>query len=207
MREVPTVQEARPRPSPREVLGHAGRGRGAALPQHPQLHEGRFGEGDKPGLDQHLLDRSVELLDDLFHHLELLRRPPGYNHVALVINEILGAQEEIRDRSLQPRQGRGLVVDELIELLNFGDGNGRAGGSLCFGRVRSAEFSRQHEPLAQSVKAGFLHQLLGVFRIHHPNQLVADLELQIIIAADVPQELAQLHFVEVHTQHLLQGRQ
>ena len=60
-------------------------------------------------------------------------------------------------------------------------------------RVRRAEFRRQHEALAQPVKAGFFHQPLGVFRIHHPDQLVADLELQIIIASDVAEELAQLH--------------
>ena len=207
LREVPAVQQAGSRSCSRKVRGDAGGGRAAALPKHPQLHEGRLGERDKPSLDQHLLDRAVELLDDPFHHIELLRRPPGNHHVALEINEILGAGEEVRDRSLQCWQSRGQVVDELIELLNFVDGNVRAGGGRCLGRVRHAEFSRQHETLAQPVKAGLLHQFLGVFRIHHPDQLVADLELQIIIAADVPQELAQFHFVQVHTQHLLQGRQ
>ena len=90
LREVPAVQQARPRPSSRKVRGHARGGRSAALPEHAQLHERGFGEGNKPGLNQHLLDRAVELLDDLLHHVELLRRAAGDHHVALIVNIILG---------------------------------------------------------------------------------------------------------------------
>src|ERR1017187_411324 len=70
LREIPTVQQARPRPPTREVLGYAGGGRGAGLPEDPQLHESRFGEGDEARLNQHLLDWAVELLDDLLHHID-----------------------------------------------------------------------------------------------------------------------------------------
>ena len=188
MREVPAVQQARPRPAPGVIRGHARGGRGAALPKHTQLQEGRFGEGDEARLDEHLLDRAVELLDDVFHYVQLLRRAPGDDQVALVIDHVLGAGEQVGNGSLQGRQGRRQVVDKLIELLNFVDGNSRAGGGRCFGRVRKSEFGGQHEALAQPVKARFLHQPLGVFRVHNPDQLVTDLELQFVVAADVAEE-------------------
>ena len=104
------------------------RARAAILPQHPQLQEGWFGQGDKPSLDQHLLDRTVEFLDDVFHHVQLLRRASGHDQVALVIDHVFRAGEQVGDGSLQGRQGRREVVNKLIELLNFDDGNGRAGG-------------------------------------------------------------------------------
>src|ERR1017187_6268413 len=63
LREVPAVQQARPRPSPREVRRHAGGGRAAGLPKDAQLHKSWLGEGDEARLDKHLLDGEVELLD------------------------------------------------------------------------------------------------------------------------------------------------
>ena len=102
---------------------------------------------------------------------------------------------------------RSLVVDELLEPWCFGDGHHVVDRDYGPVDVLGTELGRQHEALAQPVKAGFLHQLLRVLRVHHPDQFVADLELQVVIAPDVAEELPQFHFLQVDAQHLLQRRQ
>ena len=179
----------------------------SSLPQYPQLQKGRFGNRDEARLDQHLLDWPVEFLDDLFHHVQLLRRSFGDYQISFIVDDELRAGEQICNRLFQSRHRRREIIYKSFEFLIFVYSYH---WSRCYRRFRDflrTELGRQHEPFAEPVEARLLHQLLWVFSIHHPHQFVTDLELQVVIARDVPQELSQLHFVQIDAQHLLERRQ
>ena len=144
-----------------------------------------------------MLDRFVEFLDDVLHHAELLGCASSHDQIMLVINENLRAVEQVGDRPRNGRQVRRLVVDEFLELLNFGDGRCTGGGGGCFGGIRRAECRGEHKAFAQAVKPGLLHQPFGVLSIDDPNEFITNLELQIIVTSDITEKFAQFHISQV----------
>ena len=56
------------------------------------------------------------------------------------------------------------------------------------------------------VEPGFLHQVFLILGIDHPHQVISHLKLQIVIAADVAEELGELDLLQVDVQHIRERR-
>lgn len=183
-------------------------GGAAGLPVHAKLLEGGLGDRDETGLDEHLLDRPVEFLDDLLEGAELGAGAGGDDDVPLVVDEVFRSPEELLDRLVdRGRRGRS-VADEILHLAV-----GRDGFPVLVLHPRlvdlgRAELGGHDEALAQAVKAGLLEAaLFRVLGIDDPDKVVAHLEMQVHLPRNEVEKLRHGHVAEVDAELALKLRQ
>ena len=183
--------------------------RNAGRPPETKVEKRRLGDRDEPRLDQHLLNRTVKLLDDSLQNIELRRRAGGDDEVPLVVDHKVRALEKPRDGILDRRPLRDAIVDKHLVLGRLSDGgcprfrvfHGHQGG------IFRPKLCRHNEALPQPVKPRLLDQLLRRLAVDHPDQVLPNLELHTCVARNIAQQFAQLHLRKVERELLLQRRE